>query len=321
MNTNILDRYFNNYLKMKNRRENTIQTYKYNMSQFYNYFSELLHTDDEIELLKKITNDMIEDYVEYLLLEKKYSASSMNNKINTWKSFYKYVYKNKKIIEVNPIEHFPEVPECLSTKEKKDKEILTPSELEKVLECSYNKLEGERMFHLCSTRDRFIMAFTYTTGSRIEEILQAEFPWLEKIEDGYMINIPSTLVKNKIDKRLPITGKVLKYFNEYLIERSNLKKIKDEDIIILSSKGRKVTTKDCNESLEKLLKKAEINKHITSHCGRHYFSTILTSRGDVSENIINRIGGWKMEGIKNNFYCHDEAFDNEKIRVCNSLLS
>lgn len=320
MNTNILDRYFNNYLSMKDRKKNTIVTYKNNMAQFYDYFTELLHTDDEIELLSNITNDMIEDYILHLLQEKKYSSATVNNKINTWKSFFQYVCVNKKIIPLSPVDGIPQVNENQSTKTTKEKEVLNHEELIQILKSSYNKLDGERMFELCSTRDRFILSFTYTTGTRIEELLQAEFDWLEEIKEGYMLNIPKQVVKNKIDKRLPITGKVLKYFNDYMSEREKLKHVHDENIIILSSKGREIGTSDCNNNLDKLISKAMINKHISNHCSRHYFASSLTSRGDISDNIINRIGGWKMEGIKNNYYCHDKAFDKEKIRVCNLLL-
>lgn len=320
METNILDRFFNNYLTMKNRKENTFEQYKSNMKQFYEYFSTLLNTNNELEMLKKIDNDMIEDYVNYLINEKKFSAATMNNKINTWKSFYKYICVNKKLIKVNPVEGVPTISENSVKTETKEKEILTHEELTDLINKSYAKSQGERMFEFNSARFRFIISMLHSTGLRIEELLHAELSWLEEVEGGYMLLIPAQIVKNKLDKRVPICGKTLKYFREYMDERELLKNKHDDELIILSSKGKKCTTKDINEMIEKAMSKTQIDKTITSHCGRHYMTTMLDSMG-VSQSLIAKIGVWKMEGVMNKHYMHnDSTFDREKIRVCSMLI-
>lgn len=312
MLTPIKDRFLNIHLINQGRRKNTIDTYSIALNQLYSYFSELLKIKDEKEMLIAIDNDMIEDYIADM--KKKYAVSTINNRINCWITFFTYVCVNKKIIPSNPLDGVPIIENKFSVEEK---DILDRKELRELLNATYIKNRQERMFEFNSTRDRFIIAFQYTTGARICEILNMKFEWLDKIDDGYMVNIPEAVVKNHFDKRLPIQYEVLKYFNEYIEQRDKLDI--DSEYVLVSARGGILGRSDWNSNLEKILNKAKIEKHITSHCARHYFVTELKLAG-VSEDIMNRIGGWKMDSVKEKYYCYDKAFDEEKIKVCNSLL-
>lgn len=314
METPILNRFFENYMTDKNRRDNTFKAYKYNLNQFYEYFSELLNIYTELDMLKIINNDMLEDYTRWLRNIKGYAQSSVNNKIATIQSYYIYLTESKNILPFNPAKNLP-LP--LITKEETD--VLSHEELTKLISQTYVKGEQQRMFEFNSARDRFVISLTHTTGLRIEELLNAEFEWLDTIEIGYMLNIPESLVKNHKSKRVPIVGKTLQYYNEYIEERNKLKNIKEENIIVLSCRGRKYKLQNYNESLDILIDKIGLDKHITSHAGRHYFATQCKEKR-IDANLINRIGGWKIEGIMENTYCCDKNMDKQKIEVCKSLL-
>ena len=318
MNTNIKDRFFN-HLAIKDRRENTVKTYENAINQFYEYFQNLLQVDSEKKLLSLIDNDMIEDYIQHLV-DQNYSCSTINTRLNSLKSFFKYVVVNKKIITTNPFDGIPNVSEGVVNVAKKQKDVLTRDELKKVLDTTYIREPNERDFELCSARNRFIIAMLHSCGLRVEELLNAEETWLRKIEDGYMLCIPKEIVKNKVDKIVPITGITLQYYNEYIEERNKLGKIQDENIILLSARGKKLTTSAVNNMIQKYVVRCNIEKHLTSHCGRHYFAT-QTGVNNFNENMVKRIGGWKFQDIKNSIYTHDDSiFDQEKIKICSSLI-
>lgn len=318
MNTNIKDRFFN-HLAIKDRRENTFKAYNNSINQFYEYFQNLLQIDDEKKLLLSINNDMIEDYMQYLV-DQNYSCSTINSRLNSLKSFFKYVVVNKKIISTNPFDGIPNVSEGVVNVAKKQKDVLTREELKKILDTTYVREPNERDFELCSARNRFIIAMLHSCGLRSEELLQAEESWLRKIENGYMLCIPKEIVKNKIDKIVPICGVTLTYYNEYIEERNKLGKIQDKNIILLSARGKKLTTTAVNNMIQKYVNRLEIPKTISSHCGRHYFAT-QTGVNNFNENMVKRIGGWKFQDIKNSIYTHDNSiFDQEKIKICSSLI-
>lgn len=325
METPIKDRFLDSYLlNEKRRRKNTIETYKVSLNQLYDFFLEKYKTvNDELSMINCMTRNDFTEYIEYL--DTDYDISSINTKIGAWKSFYNYLYESD-IIEKNiiklmkPLEDIKSEDEDLSDmiNNINKKEILTKDELHRVIQASYIKGKQERQFEFSSARARFMITLCHTAGLRMHELSNAKFKWLQPIKDGYMLNVPSIYNKNKVKKRVPITGLVLKYYNEYIEERSKLKQC-DDNLIIVSNKGKQFNLGDWNKQLSKILNKTNITKHITSHCGRHYFVTEAMQQG-VSMPMIYRIGGWKPKLITDEYYCHDNNMDKQKIQICNSLI-
>lgn len=317
MEKNLVERYFR-FMELKGKRENTIIQYKSILKKFYDTFE--INNDNEEKKLQSITNDDLEDYIEKLI-DNEYAASTINLTSAVLQNYYNYLTKNKKnIFKLNPAEGLALVSESVCKKETKVKEVLTLEEVNKILNTTYVRAKGERMYELSSARMRFILALTFTTGARIEEILTLKDSDFEPIqgEKGYFINIPKERVKNKIDKRIPCIGLSYRYYIEYLNERSKLEN-KDE-YIILSNKGKKLSTKDYNEGLEKLTTKAGIEKHITSHCARHTFTGLAHEKG-YDEEIIMKLGGWKMTSIMQQSYTRETSYDQRKIELVKNLLS
>ena len=326
METTILNNFLDEYLQgEKGRRKNTLHSYKITINQLYNYFQEKYNINNEPELIKKITRLDLNNYI--LDLKSNYKIPTINSKIGCWKSYWRYLkifnYVDENITKsIEMLIDIKTEEEDLYMMENdiNKKEILTKDELHKALKATYIKKQGERQFELSSTRNRFILALTNTTGLRIHEVVNAKFTWLSELEGGYMLNIPSAFNKNKVNKRVPITDVVWKYYNEYLEERNKLN-IKEENkqYIILSNRGKQYDGGNWNKTLAKIMKKANIDKHITSHCGRHYFTTECINN-NKNKNILYGIGGWKQKGVPYQNYLHSKQQDKEKIEVCKSLI-
>ena len=140
---------------------------------------------------------------------------------------------------------------------------------------------------------------------------------LEKVEGGYMINISSDKTKNKVNKRVPVANKTLEYFNEYMEEREKNNFI-DNDILILSRTGKKLTRTGIQKMMDKYSEKNGLsNLNITPHTFRHSCTGILRKNG-VEDSLIYNILGWK-EGIISVYTDDIKSLDYAKIISCNIL--
>lgn len=142
---------------------------------------------------------------------------------------------------------------------------------------------------------------------------------IEMVDGGYMINIPKERVKNKMDKRVPIPPSIIKYFEEYKVQRMIANEKFNSDLLFFSSKGKKMDAGNMNKEIKELSDKAHIKKKITNHCFRHFLTQYLESCG-VGESLILKILGWKNSGNKvREIYggkASDKKYDLDKLRVC-----
>lgn len=317
-------KYIERFIKeiSRNAEEATCIGYESDIRLFLEDISKKKSIEDEEELLKSISNDDVEDWIEFREKnensKEKYSLNTLNRKIISINLFFTYLKENKGLISRNP---FNNVSIFDPNKiEKKQKDILTLEEVKKMIAETYIKKSTDRCFYFNSARIRFIIALMVTTGLRISEVLNISLQDIEAVSDGYMININKEKVKNDMDKRVPITGIVVEYYNEYLEERTKLKKIIDKDVLILSSRGKSIDRKITERDIKKYLDRVGIDKEINNHSYRHIFRTSLTKK-NINESLICIIGGWSRKNLSMSaIYTHDtKDLDKEKMEACNIL--
>lgn len=156
------------------------------------------------------------------------------------------------------------------------------------------------------------------TGIRSDkESLGITMDEIEMVDGGYMINIPKCRVKNKIDKRVPIPPSIIKYYEEYKVQRMIFNEKYDSNLLFISSRGRKMDAGNMNKEIKKLCEKANIKNHITNHCFRYFLTQYLEDNG-VPDSMIYKIIGWKEDGIKREYNgkATDKKHDKIKLEVC-----
>lgn len=306
----------------RNAEQSTCAVYEADVRLFLQDIASKKTIHNEVELLKAITNDDVEDWIQYRVNvqnpKEKYALGTINRKIISLNLFFTYLKENKGLIEKNP---FNNVSIFDPNKiEKKQKDILTLEEVRKIIAETYIKHATDRCFHFNSARIRFIIALMSTTGLRISEVLSITLNDIESVYDGYMINISKEKVKNNLDKRVPITGIVVEYYHEYLAERTKLKNIIDSELLILSSRGKSIDRKTTERDIKKYIDRVGIDKEINNHSYRHIFRTSLT-KNNINESLICIIGGWSRKGLSMSaVYTHDtKDLDGEKMQACNIL--
>ena len=301
---------------------NSYATYKTHILKIYKHYKEKKFYKDEIEMLKSIDIDSIEEY--FQILKEKYACSTFNLIRGVNYEFFEYLKVRRHIISINPIDVVKKHSFKKIRESRKEKDTLTIEEMRHILseldKDSYCEKRFEKKILFNKVRDKFLYSLLFTTGLRIEEALQIEMNWFEKTKDGIMINIPKYLVKNRIDKRVPLVKGIEKYFIDYIEARYSISyKIKNKNLLFISYNGFKLDTTDINYGLKEKMIQCKINKKITSHCFRHSLTKILRKR--VDKYLIYKILGWIDPDIIGVYdgEASDPTYDKIKLQVCNIL--
>ena len=299
-------------------RKNTIDTYRRHIEVFLSQASQItsIPVDQEEKLLKAIDIDVVETWRNIVLKEKIYKKSSYNGKLIALKEFFDYLYNTRHLVEYNPFTTIRR--ERINRGDTKEKEIFTKEELNTFLNSIDELVKGDtdtKVF--LRARTKFLIALCSSCGYRINEALQIKLEDLTTREDGIVkVYINGERIKNHIDRNNVICGKTLDYYKEYMETRKRINV--ESDLLLPTYKGTKVDYKDINKWLKAKVKEAGIDKHISTHCFRHYCSSYLSTL--TTETVKCSILGWKLDGMSS-IYTHDtEEMTEEKIRVCSQLI-
>nr|WP_308545524.1 tyrosine-type recombinase/integrase [uncultured Lachnoclostridium sp.] len=298
-----------------NYRENTIKSYRTDIKMFVEYLVAGDPTADKEKLILNVTKKDAKEYVK--TLEEENKPSTINRKISALMKFYDYIVDVEELMNRNPFTKELKISALVVEKYKTAKEILTIEECRKILKATYKRQHGDRNFAFNSSRDRALMSIYMINGARGNELLNAKLSNIEKIKYGYVINIKSDAVKNKIDKRLMVVGEAEKYFVEYLSAR-DIEGI-ESDLIFTTINSKKITTGNINNRIEKYLKSVNIEKNITVHCFRDTCTSILKLMR-INDSLINLILGWKDGSMLRLYSTQDiKIYDDMKAEACNFL--
>ena len=256
---------FLNYLKLeRNYSELTIISYGKDLEQFKAYLKKL---DEEVEL-ETVDADIIRSWV-ITLMDENMAASSVNRKLSSLRSFYRYLLR-KGLIQADPVQ------KVKGPKKKKPLPTFVKEE-------EMNKLLDEVPFgdDFEGVRDKLILEVFYATGVRRSELVG--------LNDGD-IDFSASLIK--------VTGKRNKQrlipFGERLKEMmSNYQHLRDETIpqhseaFFIQKNGERVTASLVYNMVKRDLSKVVTLKKRSPHVLRHSFATNMlnnkASLGAVKE--------------------------------------
>jgi integrase/recombinase XerD len=284
-----MEKQINNFLEFikedKKLSENTLQSYKRDITQFEEYISE-----NKLNY-QKITEDDMKKYFAHLQqIGKKTSTISRN--IASIRSFYQFLVRNKKV-KKDPTEKIqsPKV-------EKKAPSILTSSEIELLLEQPNN-------IDLKGIRDKAMLEFAYATGMRVTEIISLD------IDD---VNLKEGLVTCKSGTRqrnIPLGSLSLKALKDY-IENSRPILLKDEKVnaLFVNTNGKRLTRQGFWKIVKYYKEQAHITKDITPHVLRHSFATHLLQNGADLKSIQTMLGHSDISSTQVYMQFQDESIKN-----------
>ncbi len=258
---------FVNFLERDKRLSmNTLQSYRRDIEQYFNYLHEIN--------LQNISNSNKTTVIAYLLyLQKKGRATStISRNLASIRSFYQYISKNK-LIDHDPTAEL-ESPKV----EKKLPQILSPEEVELLL-------DQPQCVDLKGYRDKAMLELLYATGIRVSELIQL---------DTQDLNIDLAYIKcNKgtRERMIPIGSMAISALKEYLSKsRPLLIQNIDEKALFVNINGGRLTRQGFWKIIKQYKNQAQISKDITPHTLRHSFAAHLLENGADLRSIQEMLG-------------------------------
>jgi integrase/recombinase XerC len=248
---------FFNYLKFEKRSSShTVVAYTIDLDQFVQFCTEVVGEFNVFNIDAKIIRSWIVQ-----LMENDLSARSVNRKITTVKSFFKFLLKEQ-IVETNPANYL-----TLPKIRKKLPNFVEEKNLNHLLD------DGFFSQDYVGVRDKLIITILYGTGIRLAELL------LLKENDIDTKNcLIKVLGKGKKERIIPYPASINQLIEQYLNEKGNKIGFKTERLLV-TEEGKPVYEKLIYRVVNNNLSKVTLLEKKSPHVLRHTYATHLLNKG------------------------------------------
>jgi integrase/recombinase XerC len=260
---------FLDYLKFEKRYSvHTIRSYGDDLIQFFDFL--------EIQYgklpLAEITLSFIRSWPASLK-ENKLTSKSINRKISSLRSFFKYLLKT------GDIENTP-MTNIIAPKVSKR---LPSFVAEKDIDTLFQYIEFPDSWE--GLTDRLLLAIFYNTGIRLSELINLKENGVNESN-----NTIKVLGKGNKERIIPVSKALAAAINLYITEKNNQLTKPDRTILLVSSKGKKLYAKQVYNSVNKYLSAITTIDKKSPHILRHSFATHLANNG-ADLNAIKELLG------------------------------
>ena len=257
---------FLKYLELEKRYSpNTVSSYSVDLNQFQDYLKLTYDTD-----VKSVNHQMLRSWV--LHLTNSIQSKSINRKITSLKSFYKYLFL------IGEMKTNPSLKLSYSKVAKKIPAFIVDDQINSLLDNfvfqdNYN-----------GVLDRLIIDLFYSTGVRRSELIN-----IKLFDVDLSANKLKVLGKRNKERFVPLNKELKKSIESYLEQRSNISSVIDKSFFLLTKKGKKLYPSLVYRRVRKYLLMTSSNK-INPHVLRHTFATHMLNNG-ADLNAIKEILG------------------------------
>jgi integrase/recombinase XerC len=263
---------FINYLTFEKRfSKHTILAYKNDLCQFESY----VKIEYQLSSLLEVDRHIVRGWI-ISLMGNKLDTRSINRKLVSLKSFYKYLIKSDLIVE-NPAR----LSQSLKTKKK----LPIYATERKMVDTLENSLESEEMQSpFAKIREKLVLELLYGTGIRLTELINLK----DSDINLYDKSIKVTGKGNK-DRIVPIHQNILNLISEYNQTKLHTFKELIVNYLIVSIKGKKSYPVLIQRIVKNGLDVSVVEKR-SPHVLRHSFATHLLDNG-ADLNAIKELLG------------------------------
>ncbi|MDD4482108.1 MAG: site-specific tyrosine recombinase/integron integrase [Bacilli bacterium] len=247
----------------------TVKSYMKDIADFNNYL-----INNDFPLFLEISNNVPRYYLSYL--NQKYKAKSVNRKLSSLRSFYRFLVQNgyrdnNPFLEINSMK----TPQALPKR-------LYEDEIEKLFSIiDVNTVIG--------IRDYAILEMLYGTGIRVSELCGLKIQDIDFYNNNIIV-----LGKGNKERYVPIHQKIKSAVYDY-IQYSRLDLLKNNkknvpEALFLNFKGFPLLVRGVRVILDKLAEKAGLEFSISPHMLRHSFATSLIDNGADLRSVQELLG-------------------------------
>jgi len=248
---------FVNYLKFEKRcSSHTVVAYKNDLDQFVQFSTEVVGEFN----VKKTDSRLVRNWIVYLM-ENKLSARSVNRKITTVKSFFKYLMKEQ-IVEKNPATYL-----ALPKIRKKLPNFVEENNLHHLLDDGFFEIDFKGI------RDKLIITLLYGTGIRLAELLL-----LKDSDFNTKMCLIKVLGKRKKERIIPYPASINLLLEAYFNIRNTEVGLNTERLLVTED-GKPVYEKLIYRVVTNNLAKVTLLEKKSPHVLRHSYATHLLNKG------------------------------------------
>ena len=283
---------FIQYLKFEKRyAQLTITAYRQDISQFIAYVAK----EFTIDAPGQISHFQVRSWLAGLK-EQKQKARSINRKISSLSSYYRFLLKNG-LVEKNPVRqlHAQRLPERLPV-------YLKECETEFML----NELQFGEGFK--GTTDRLVCELLYLTGMRRNELLQ-----LKEKDIEWSLHQLRILGKGNKERLVPVGTVLLDAIREYIAEKQKLPQYDDNYLLNLEN-GKPLYAGYIYRVVKQYLSATTTMHKKSPHVLRHTFATHLLNNGANIQAIKDLLGHSSLAATQ--IYTHNNI---EKLKEIHKL--
>lgn len=260
---------FIDYLKFEKRYSvHTIRSYHDDLNQFFNFL--------EIQFgkikLKEISHSFVRSWLASLK-EQEMEARSVNRKISTLKSFFKFQLKQRAVTGTP-------MTNVISQRVSKRLPVFIKEEDSKKLIATLQKNAEDWK----SLNAKMLITFFYETGMRLSELINLK----ENHIDFYKGQV-KILGKGNKERIIPVSRDIVRMTKDY-IQLKKKEFEKTEDALLVNEKGKKLYPKYAYNMVNKVLGNVKTLDRKSPHVLRHTFATHLMNNGANLDAVKELLG-------------------------------
>ena len=259
---------FYKYLKFEKRSsDHTLISYKTDLKQFIEFYN--IHSNSS-EIIKADKRS-IRSWIIELSINKN-SKRTINRKIATLKSYYKFLVK-RGVTKSNPTSNI---------KSLKNDQTIPKFLKENDLALVFDSLKPENNFK--GVRDLLVLEILYGTGIRISELINLKLKNINKNKKEIKV-----LGKRGRERIIPLHDSLFFQLINY-ISLKDKKEITNREFLFCTEKGQKIypmmVSRIVKRNLSKLIQSEKYNPHLL----RHTFATHILNKGADLSSIKELLG-------------------------------
>jgi integrase/recombinase XerC len=261
---------FIRYIKLEKRySDHTVTAYQNDLLAFQQFLDETLEEDYQ---LTDINYQLIRSWI-LKLVNEGMENTSVNRKISTLKSFFKFQLR-KRTIQSNPTQ------KIIAPKNKKRlPQFVSQTDMDKLFSRSEYFSDD-----WVGCRNQLLIEMLYQTGMRTSELINLTHNHLD-MNRGLI----KVIGKGNKERYVPITAELRNLIDKYLSHSQNPSPA-DKDVFFITEKGNKMYPKLVYNTVRNCLDQITTIEKRSPHILRHTFATHLLNRGAELNTIKELLG-------------------------------
>lgn len=281
--------HFLEYLQLEKKYSvHTLTAYEHDLKSF----QEFLEGEYEEGILEQVHYSQVRSWI-VSLVDSGISNASINRKVSSLRSFYKFLQKTKQI-EVSPLA----THRALKTA-KKVQIPFSEEEVRLALETNEANTFEEK-------RNKLIVELFYSTGIRRAELLELKLKNVDLEERSLKV-----MGKRNKERIIPLLPTVVASINAYLPERSAVVAEPGEGHLFLTGKGVKLYERLVYDIIKNYFRGVSSKQKQSPHILRHSFATHLLNQGADLNAVKELLGHSSLAATQ--VYTHNSIAELHKV--------